>query len=75
MPVQREHLEEADVKMCETFQNNTYSLHFQLNSFQVPKEGRHAVVEEGSVSIGGKNQYEGRNESERCTDRSNRFYE
>jgi hypothetical protein len=51
MPVQREHLEEANVKRCETFQNNTYYLHFQLNSFQVQKEGRHAVVEEGSVSI------------------------
>lgn len=50
MPVQQEHLEEANVKRCETFQNSTYYLHFLLNFCQVQKEGRHAVAEEGSVS-------------------------
>ena len=50
MPVQREHLE-ANVKRYETFLNNTYYLHFQLKLCQVQKEGQHAVVEEGNVSI------------------------
>ena len=51
MPVQREHLEEANVKRRETFQKQYLLPSFSLLAKTGAKEGQHAVVEQGSVSI------------------------
>ena len=77
MPVQREHLENVNVKRRETFQNQHILSSFSLLAKFVSGAKRRAACccRRGERVYKKKKSIRGKTVSERCTDRSNRFYE
>ena len=77
MPVRREHLENVNVKRRETFQNQHILSLFSLLAKFVSGAKRRAACccRRGERVYKKKKSIRGKTVSERCTDRSNRFYE